>query len=111
MQSSTFVLRFPVFANYDVTVIFTDNIRAVARRHNGRVSKNTAACFITKRSAPLSGWLVFSRLPNPDEIAHESWHCIFHLLKTVGAEIEDEVAAYHLGYLVGKIHQWRNEID
>lgn len=109
MQNS-FILRFAAFSDYDVTIIFTSDIKAVAKSHKARASKNTAACFITKRVAPLSGWLVFNRNPSANEIAHEAWHCIFHLMSAVGAKLEDEVVAYHLGYLVGEIHKFKERL-
>lgn len=109
MQNS-FIVRFPVFSDYDVTVIFTDDIVKTAKSHKARANKNTAACFITKRSAPLSGWLIFNRSPSVEDVAHESFHCVYHLMKTVGAALEDEVVAYHLGYLVRKIHAFKGTL-
>jgi hypothetical protein len=43
--------------------------------------------------------------PNVTEgtIAHESWHAILNMLVRVGADLDNEVVAYHLGYLVDEI--------
>lgn len=98
-------LQFPIFANYQVSVIFTPNIPKAVKKLGGEVSKNTDACFVTKKGCPGEGWLVFGLNPSADAIAHECWHCISALLKFVGAKREEEVVAYHLGYLVGKIHE------
>ena len=42
----------------------------------------------------------------PATIAHESWHAVRRMLVFCGAELDNETVAYHLGYLVGKIHEF-----
>lgn len=46
----------------------------------------------------------------PGVIAHEASHVVWGIMKFIGAEFEDEVVAYHIGHLVGKVHAWQKEI-
>lgn len=45
-----------------------------------------------------------------DEIAHESWHAVNQMFDFVGAELENEMVAYHLGYIARSAYDiWRNK--
>ena len=39
-------------------------------------------------------------------IAHESWHVIAEIAEKTGMKLDDESAAYHLGFVVDKIHTY-----
>lgn len=41
-------------------------------------------------------------------IAHEAWHCVRRMLLHMGAGLDNEVVAYHLGYLVNKMTDFKN---
>lgn len=41
----------------------------------------------------------------PDTIAHESWHAVRRMLLYCGAELDNEVVAYHLGFFVRNINR------
>jgi len=43
---------------------------------------------------------------NAGTIAHEAWHAVHHLLEDSGVELDHECTAYHLGYLVNRIHEF-----
>lgn len=43
-------------------------------------------------------------------IAHEAWHAVRRMLLHVGAELENEVVAYHLGYVVNHLTNFKNGV-
>jgi hypothetical protein len=44
--------------------------------------------------------------PDMGMIAHECWHCVRRLLRYIGAELDNEVVAYHLGYAVNVVYEF-----
>jgi hypothetical protein len=50
---------------------------------------------------------------NPDAdantIAHECFHAVHRMFEYLGAEIEEEITAYYLGFLVGEVTKLVNE--
>jgi hypothetical protein len=98
---------------YVVYVVFTEDI---ARSVNARyalldVQPTFDAMHCREKGNPYSH--IFLRVGNccPGTIAHESWHAVRYILEDwVGARLENEMVAYHLGYLVDVIHDFRNKL-
>jgi hypothetical protein len=97
-------VKFDVF-EYTFTIIRAENVQRTAKRL-GADASGAFACFITQPDKPKRSWLVFRTDPTPGAIAHESSHAVWHMLTTVGAEMDDETFAYHLHYLVASIHEF-----
>jgi hypothetical protein len=44
-----------------------------------------------------------------DDIAHESWHAVNQMFEFVEADLENEMVAYHLGYIARHAYDiWKN---
>ena len=99
-------VRFPVY-QYEVRVVFSEDIVATAKRIGERddVSK-AAAASITLDEHPWIGWLVFGPAPSPGLIAHEAGHAIYGLAKAVGTTLDEETFCSHQGHLVERIHAY-----
>jgi hypothetical protein len=95
-------VTFAVFG-YVVHVIIAANVERTGRRL-GEDLTGADAGYVTKADDPMRGWLVLSTRPEPGTISHESSHAIRAMLEAVGATLDDETFAYHLDYLVGRIH-------
>lgn len=95
---------FDVFNGYTVRVIVARDVVRTGRKL-GTDLTGAMAAFITSPGSK-TGWLVLG--PDPDEatIAHEASHAIRALFLCVGARNDDETFAYHLDYLVGRIHKF-----
>jgi hypothetical protein len=52
--------------------------------------------------------LIFPYDATPDVIAHECFHIVFGLFVEIGAEFNNEIMAYLLGYLVLEAHKLKN---
>lgn len=102
MANRRCTVTFSVF-RYTVSVIYARNIVLTGKRLKEDLT-NAAGAFVTKDDRPGRGWLVLC--PDSDEgvIAHEAAHCIRHMLTNAGATLDDETFAYHLQFLVERIH-------
>lgn len=96
---------FPILAGYEVRVIAAKDLVRTGRRLNAADLTGAEAAFITVEGQPV-GWLVVKPDVSADVIAHEAAHAIRALFTYTGVAFDDEAFAYHLGYLVGKIHDF-----
>ena len=105
MRNRSTVVRFPVFPGFAVRVIQARDVMRTCRRLGADATPCRAA-FITGADSPGLGWLVLGLAPDPATIAHESSHAVRALFRAHGAKADDEAFAYHLDYLVGRIHKF-----
>lgn len=96
------------FSHYTFHVFFTDDIKAcgMALQKAGRIrgaeaiDANTDAI---QQSAGCHGFILYDEGVSVGTIAHEAWHGVYDMLKHIGAELDNEVVAYCLGYAVDQI--------
>src|ERR1700677_4708336 len=96
---------FPVFSNYDVLIVFTDDFQKSwnARFPSTCITSDVPQAFhwCHQPSKGHSGMFFKIGRCSAGVVAHECWHCIrTMLLDWVQTELENEVVAYHLDYLV-----------
>lgn len=96
-------VRFDVFAGYTVHVIFAADVERTGRRLHADLS-GARAGYITGGDG--ESWLVLEAAPDEATVAHESAHAVRELLGHHGANLDDETFAYHLEFLVGRIHRF-----
>ena len=41
-----------------------------------------------------------------DTVAHECLHAVWAMVKWTGARLDEEIVAYHLGFLVGRVFEF-----
>ena len=105
MRTHRHKLQFKVFSDYQVVVIFTDNIgKELAKLTDQPPTEGAQALTVINTGG--NAHVFFPHNPDAETIAHEAVHVIHALMKWAGAEPEDEVIAYHLGYLVRHITKW-----
>lgn len=61
------------------------------------------ACIVFTTEDDGLTYMLLNFTASPGTVAHESWHVVYRMLKGLGAKLENEVVAYHLGDLVRKI--------
>ena len=98
-------VRFPVFNGYVVRVIQSRDVKKTGQRLRVDLSGAVAA-WVTDANKPKRGWLVLGPEPDEGTIAHEASHAIRALFNMHGVRMDDETFAYHLDYLVGRIHKF-----
>ena len=101
MRNRRTKVRFPVFNGYEVRVILSRNVPGTCRRL--KVDPDCVACFVPDGKR---GYLVLPLVPDEGTIAHEASHAVQALFVYVGARRDEEAFAYHLDYLVGRIHKF-----
>jgi hypothetical protein len=94
---------FPVFNGYSVRVILARNIQATGRVLRVDLSDAQAA-HISDPAKPKRGWIVLGPKASEADMAHEASHAVRAMFKVMGIRSGDEIFAYHLDYLVGRIH-------
>lgn len=103
--------RFPVFSNFTVYIVFTGDIqKSYTARYGTRRSPDTDRTEALLAYGGKCAHAIF-QLGNScsGTIAHESYHAIRYMFDDFeGVEqMDNEVVAYHLGYLVQKVTDFK----
>lgn len=96
-------ITFPVF-NADIDVVVTNSIEKAKERYKLKPSEEPATYALALTYLEDDGDSYIFLKPNSSvaTVVHESWHAIHHMFTYRGAELEDEIVAYHLDYLTQK---------
>jgi ribosomal protein L13 len=98
-------IKFPVYG-YEVIVIQARDVEVTGKRLKVDFS-NTEAGFVTDPAQPMKVWLIFGQEPDNATIGHEASHAVRAMLLSVGAKPDDDEAfAYHLGYVIERLHKF-----
>jgi hypothetical protein len=109
MEFKTFI-PLPLY-DYRIYVIFTESLKETSKVliSQGLLAKNTdmgdetTGAFHIKFSNQSYSYLVFKMNADSNQITHECYHAVSTLFKWIGATHEEELFAYHLGYLVREV--------
>lgn len=102
-MNSRAVVTFPVFSGYKIRIIFARDVCATGKRLG--VDLTGAVAAHVNGGGPCA-WIVFGLIPDAATIAHEASHAVRCLLTWAGARNDNETFAYHLDFLVGRIHRY-----
>lgn len=109
MKCRSTLVAFPILSGYQIRIVVCSNIRDATKKfkHTKNVwnddedyNTNALTCHVKN---PDMGYVFVRPSSSVGDIAHESWHAIQRMLECFDIPIENEVAAYHLGFLVNKI--------
>ena len=100
----------PVFS-YHIFVIFTDDLIASADKlaKEGKLRTNhgiddTTDGFHVRMPNQSYGFLVLKYTASPNHITHEVYHTVSNMFRWIGADHEEEIFAYFMGYVVQLVH-------
>lgn len=104
-------IEFPVFSGYSVHVEVTPDIAKAVLKYpaTAHADVDSETLGLTSTKGGKVSFVFLKPNATPGIIAHESWHAVENLIKYVGAEIESEMVAYHLDYLVDRIFKFVNK--
>jgi hypothetical protein len=107
------VIRFSVWSNYDVHIIFTDDIVKSRMGRYGTAgaagSGQTGAMHSTTQDG--HSHLFYKPTASAEIITHEAFHAIWCMFNWAGVQDWDnETTAYHLGWLVGHITKFQSKV-
>lgn len=113
MRERETTIPFEAFGQYRVSIVHTPDIAASIKKRLMLLKECTVPEDIEECKAvmyPIQGMkesVIFLRKnATLADIVHECWHAIYHMFQYFGAELEDEVVAYHLDYLVEKTYNF-----
>jgi len=105
--------HFPVFSNWKLLVIFTNNMAKTLRKYpQTRCIEKESGDYALTVNVPKED-LTFVVLPHDcclRTVAHEAFHAMEHILGAHDISLSGEIGAYHMGYLVREISKWRSTL-
>lgn len=107
---------FPVF-NYRLFVIYTDDLikTRLSLSHKVGAPKTIISSTVdglhSYNNEESDAFILFTPDSSVGTIAHEVSHAIWRMFRFYGAKFENELFAYHLGYTLDKILEFKKEID
>lgn len=109
MREFKTTVPFPPY-RYKVFVIFTDNLKGSADSlaKKGLLTKghgidDTSDGFHVLMSNQSYCFIVLRQFADINQISHEAYHAVSTMFRWIGAKHEEEIFAYHLGYLIEQI--------
>ena len=115
MREREKIIDLPVF-RYHIRVIITDDVaKSRIARTSGlgvyeKGDSDPAACHSGVKGKNWS-YLFFHFNPTVGELSHECFHCVWRMMHWIGAEMDNEVVAYHLTYLTDEIWKFAHSDD
>jgi hypothetical protein len=94
-----------------VHVVFTDHIGRSRKGRYGSEGAAEGAAALSSQAVNGHGHLFFKMSNTPGIIAHEAWHAVFRMFEWAGAELDNEMVAYHLSFLVDRIASFKSRIE
>jgi hypothetical protein len=98
-------VRFPVFG-YTVRVIVARSIQRSGAKLGADLSGALAGFIYPGEDNPKRSWIVLPLDADEATVAHEASHAVRAMLNFAGARTDNETFAYHLDFLVGRIHKF-----
>jgi len=99
---------FDALGHYKITVIKTNDMqKSIHKRDLGEhdMELTTAITVSLNTDTHQETFIFLSLRPKASTIAHEAYHAIRRMFKYYDIKMENEAVAYHLGYLVERIHE------
>jgi hypothetical protein len=109
-------VKFDLFSRYMVHVVFTDSLETSFRKRYPTSPfewASEAQGFHVKPSARGHAHIFLPHNVIEGSVAHECWHAIREMLLNwihANADLDNEVVAYCLGYLVGKVYEFKSAV-
>lgn len=111
MRERRKTIKFPVWADYAVHIIITQNLVTSAKFHCDEDADTSYDALTVHIGDDSDNEIIESFIfltPDCDInlVVHECWHVIFRMMAYFEAKFEDEVVAYHLGYLTQQVYNF-----
>ena len=107
------IIEFPVFSNYWIHAEFASDIAAATKKYPstecvGEEALDTYEA-LTIHVEENCSFIFLKPNASAGTIAHESYHAIKRMFDVMDVKKQNEVVAYHLGYLVDQITKFRSQ--
>jgi hypothetical protein len=108
LKETTFKVKFDVYG-YTANVIFSSNVYESVRKRMNKLGLKESqlpvttdgGCHISNNGKQISTLVIYDRCDS-STVVHESYHCIYRMMRFYGIE-DEEAFAYHLDHLCSTI--------
>lgn len=108
------VFSYPTYG-YKLRVTITENVGATARKIYPDLPVNQTTGIIEAihvvKDCCNTAHIVIPYEAGINCIVHECSHFVWWLMDQIGAQLENEVVAYHLGYTVERVCEWIAKVE
>lgn len=104
------LIKIPIY-KYNIYVVYSPDILKSRARYNVQIGGPYKGGLVDglhsyNEDSPDS-YIFISPSSSIGTIAHECSHAIWQMFNFIGAEMDNENFAYHLGYILDKILEWK----
>lgn len=104
MKERTKKVKFDAY-DYHVHLVYTKNLQKsldarAEKLDKHKLSKTVDGLCCDHKDCQFTCYVMFDKRATLGTIAHECYHAVTNIFRTIHAEHEEELFAYHLGYLV-----------
>jgi len=104
-------IHIPLY-RYNVYVVFAENATKAKAARFPELSEDVGDAYTLTVKDEADTTLIFEYNASPGIIAHEVWHAVRRLMSWIGAiDLENEVTAYHIDYLVDEIWDIKKQVN
>ena len=100
-------VKFSVLNDYKVKIVLTRNLDKALKSYKHTTDVNsggeTTGGITVHVDCERLSYVFIPYGSSTGSMAHEAYHAIRHMLEECSIELENEVVAYHLGYLMNEI--------
>lgn len=89
--------------NYTVIIVLTNDIQKSGAKRGVKLNPHVGAYHSAAADGALASQIVLPFNTDWAIVAHEAFHCVWNIMHCIGAQLEDEVMAYTLSYLLAEI--------
>ena len=94
-------LRFPMFGNYRIVIVITNSLELSRnKRFCPETIEDDVQGLHTEDKETGTSYVFLKESSRASFVVHECWHAVKSLLDFIEANVEEEVVAYLLGYVV-----------
>ena len=104
-------VTFEVMANYRVRLILTGDLSKSATGRLGHRPEVFEGGFVFNVKGEGRSYLFLEHSADEATVAHECWHIVHRVMDWCGAELDNEVVAYHLDHLVEKVYEFKRSVE
>ena len=108
-KSRSTIIEFPVFSDYFIHVEVSSDLKKLFERYikdkeNGwdDVDARADGCTIDRSEYNMT-FIFLKSTASVGTIAHECYHAVCNMFKHIGTDMDEEMVAYHIGFLVDEI--------
>lgn len=105
-------ITFEIMGGYNVRLVFAKDLFKSAKDRIGSTPSENADAFVYHVNDRGHSYIFLKPDSTESTVSHECWHIVHRVFKYCGvAEMDDEVVAYHLDYLVEKVYEFKKAIQ